>query len=464
MVSLNLQYKPKNPCLYLSNSSQDILFSVIVPVYNVENYLYDCVQSVIEQNSTRTEIILVNDCSTDKSGEICNSLAEKHKNLQVIHNKTNQGVSISRNDGIKVAIGQYIVFLDSDDYLMENGLSGIGKIIPDKGYPDVIVIKKFLTRREPASFTTHQLFDDRIDSSGTPDDVIRNFNSSKNFYGNCWCHIVKRSVLIQNELFFTPNASFAEDQEFVAKLFCVAESFDFYRGTFYCKRSGSGTLTHKLNYDTSVACLKIINGLCEFLKVKKLSDMKRDFLYARIQSPLAQFTPQLINLNRSEVSQLSKTVEEDFKYLEVLENISRDFNLFFFTKTFGSHLGLLLYKQSAIEEIMLLLEEIGHEEFYIFSNNIFGKAVARLILNEGYPVKGILDNDETVAGTFFSGLELNSPSILRDRPADETAKISVLICNQHKNSIDAIYKQLRDIGLQKNRVTHKSFHPQGATI
>jgi hypothetical protein len=123
-----------------------------------------------------------------------------------------------------------------------------------------------------------------------------------------------------------------------------------------------------------------------------------------------------------------------------------------------------LYKQSIIEEVILLIEEIGYKELYLFSNNLYSKGIAKLILNEGYPVKGILDNDETVAGSFFSGLEMNPPSILCGRPADEMAKISVLICNQNKNSVDAINKQLHDIGMQTKQITHKFFHPQGATI
>ena len=464
MVQLNLQYKLKNPYRYPINSNLDILFSVIIPVYNVENYLYDCIKSVLKQNFTKLEIILVNDCSTDKSGEICSSLAEKYNNLQVIHNKENQGVSRSRNVGINASNGHYIIFLDSDDYLLEGGLSGIENLIKDKNYPDVIVIEKFLTRREPASFTTHSLFNDRFARSVTTEDVIRNFNNNKNFYGNCWCHIVKRRVLVQNELFFSPNISYAEDQEFVAKLFCFSNSFAFYRGTFYCKRTGSGTLTHKLNYETGISCLKIVNGLCEFIRANNFSAIKLEFLYARIHSILAQFTPQLISLNRSEIFQLSKVIEKNLKCLEILEDNSLDFKLFFFIATFNLYYGLLLYKQSIIEEVILLIEEIGYKELYLFSNNLYSKGIAKLILNEGYPVKGILDNDETVAGSFFSGLEMNPPSILCGRPADEMAKISVLICNQNKNSVDAINKQLHDIGMQTKQITHKFFHPQGATI
>jgi len=410
------------------------------------------------------EIILVNDASTDKSGVLCDAFAEKHKNVKVIHNKKNQGVSHSRNTGLKTAVGCYVIFLDSDDYILNNGLAGVEEVIRDANYPDIVVIEKFLTRREPDSFTIHKLFDNSISSSGTPDEVIKNFNDLKNFYGTCWCYIVKRDVVGQNQLIFTPHISFAEDQEFVAKLFCVSKSFGFYKGTFYCKRTSSGALTQKLDYDTAFACLKVVNGLCEFIKANNFSGVKREFLFARIQSPLAQFVPQLISLDREGVSRLSKNIDSSFKSLELLEDVSDDFNLLSFTKKFGSYDGLRLYRQSVVKEIMLLLEEIGYEELYIFSKNISGKAVARLIINEGYPVKGILDNDETVAGTFYSGLEVSLPRILQGRTVDEIAKVSVLICNQHKDSIDSIYKQLYDIGLQSKRIIHKTFHPHGATI
>ena len=448
----------------MPNSDSDIIFSVLIPVFNVEDFLHTCIQSVLDQDASKLEIILVNDCSTDKSGEICDSFAEKNDSIKVIHNNKNCGVSISRNEGIKAAKGKYIVFLDSDDYLVGKGLSSLKTLIKEKQQPDVVVIKYFLTRREPNSFTTHELFNDSIDNCKTPEDVIRTFQESKNFYGTCWCYIVKRDVIVDNELYFTPNISFAEDQEFIAKLFCISKSFAFYKGTFYCKRTSSGTLTQKLNFDTSVSCLKTVGRLCKFIDNNNFSHTKKEFLHARIQSPLAQFIPQLISLNRNEIFQLSKVIEENLNSFEILENESSDFDLFFFIKTFGPHVGLLLYKQAVIEEIIMLIEKIGDEELYVFSKNLSGKAIAQLLRKEGYLVGGILDNDETTAGKFFSNFEVNPPSILRGRPKDELVKISVLICNQHKNSVDAIYEQLHNIGLETKRITHKLFHPHGATI
>ena len=92
------------------------LITIIIPVYNVEQYLNRCVDSIINQTYNNLEIILVDDGSTDNSGKICDEYALKDKRIKVIH-KENAGVSLARNAGIDVAKGEYIGFIDSDDYI-----------------------------------------------------------------------------------------------------------------------------------------------------------------------------------------------------------------------------------------------------------------------------------------------------------------------------------------------------------
>ncbi len=94
----------------------DELISIIVPVYNVENYLDKCIESILNQTYNNTEILLIDDGSTDKSGNICDSYAHKYSRIKVIH-KENGGLSDARNTGIKQATGAYLVFVDSDDYI-----------------------------------------------------------------------------------------------------------------------------------------------------------------------------------------------------------------------------------------------------------------------------------------------------------------------------------------------------------
>ena len=97
------------------------LISVIIPVYNVEEYLCECVDSVLVQTYQNFEIILVDDGSTDSSGRICDEYAEKDSRISVIHQE-NRGPSKTRNTGLNNANGKYIYFLDSDDYIENNAL------------------------------------------------------------------------------------------------------------------------------------------------------------------------------------------------------------------------------------------------------------------------------------------------------------------------------------------------------
>lgn len=95
------------------------MISVIVPIYNVEKYLSKCIESIIDQTYKDLEIILVDDGSTDSSGKICDEFASKDNRIKVIHKK-NSGVSSARNQGLDKANGNYIAFVDSDDYIEKN--------------------------------------------------------------------------------------------------------------------------------------------------------------------------------------------------------------------------------------------------------------------------------------------------------------------------------------------------------
>ena len=103
----------------------DILVSVIIPVYNVEKYLRGCVESFLNQTYTNIQILLIDDGSTDMSGYLCDGLAKIDKRVEVIH-KQNEGLGLTRNYGLKHAKGKYVLFTDSDDYV---DISAIDKMV-----------------------------------------------------------------------------------------------------------------------------------------------------------------------------------------------------------------------------------------------------------------------------------------------------------------------------------------------
>ena len=101
-----------------------VMVSIVVPIYNVEKYLHECVDSILTQTFTDFELILVNDGSQDNSGAICDEYVSKDKRIKVIH-QVNQGVSVARNNGIKCATGRLIGFVDADDYIAPDMFKGM---------------------------------------------------------------------------------------------------------------------------------------------------------------------------------------------------------------------------------------------------------------------------------------------------------------------------------------------------
>ena len=106
---------------------KELDLSIIIPVYNVQNYLKKCINSIINQKITYNyEVILIDDGSEDESGTICDEYSQKYNFIKTIH-KTNEGVSSARNVGLKNSCGRYILFIDSDDTLIDLSLIHIYK-------------------------------------------------------------------------------------------------------------------------------------------------------------------------------------------------------------------------------------------------------------------------------------------------------------------------------------------------
>lgn len=119
--------------------------SVVVPIYNVSSYLCKCIESLINQKITNYEIILVDDGSTDNSGRICDFYKKQNNKIMVIHKK-NGGLSSARNEGVKSASGEYVLFVDGDDYIYENTLLDLSNILDD--YSCDIIQFKYLEVKE----------------------------------------------------------------------------------------------------------------------------------------------------------------------------------------------------------------------------------------------------------------------------------------------------------------------------
>ena len=115
-----------------------MFFSVIVPIYKVEKYLDLCLKSIAQQGLSDYEVILVDDCSPDKSRDICQEWENKDHHFKTIHHSTNLGLSMARNSALEVANGEYITFIDSDDYIAPDTLSANLKALEDNQHIDIL--------------------------------------------------------------------------------------------------------------------------------------------------------------------------------------------------------------------------------------------------------------------------------------------------------------------------------------
>ena len=133
---------------------KQIKISIIVPVYNVADYIRECLDSLVNQTYQNIEIILVDDGSTDLSGQICDEYAKKDRRIIVFH-KTNGGLVSARKAGIRIATGEYVTYVDSDDWININAYEELVKIVIEY-HPDIIAydfIKEYscfsVERRQP---------------------------------------------------------------------------------------------------------------------------------------------------------------------------------------------------------------------------------------------------------------------------------------------------------------------------
>ena len=228
-------------------------FSVIVPVYKVEGYLEQCVESVLQQTYTDFELILVDDGSPDRCPEMCDELAEKDSRIKVLH-KENGGASSARNAGLDIASGEYIMFLDSDDYWNdENALQEVydkakfGTDIVIFGCTDwdIHTNKKVVSRSS---------YNQEIMQSNDKNMILHYLLSEKKLPGGPTVFMTRRDLIERLKIRFKEGIT-AEDYDWVLSIFLNASNFAAIDDPFYTYRKrqeGSVTTSSQLN---------IINGI-----------------------------------------------------------------------------------------------------------------------------------------------------------------------------------------------------------
>lgn len=205
----------------------DILISIIVPVYKVEQYLDRCINSLVNQTYRNLEIILVDDGSPDTCPILCDCWAKKDNRIKVIH-KNNGGLSDARNHGLEIAKGEYILYVDSDDFIDLDACTRLASRL-DFYKADIVVggaLKEYGGNLENM---IHTLSEKKVYSS--KEYIIESIEKNE-FYAPAWLNLYKKSFLNENHLLYKFNRYF-EDTQILPRMFLSADSIIIMNKPFY---------------------------------------------------------------------------------------------------------------------------------------------------------------------------------------------------------------------------------------
>lgn len=216
--------------------------SIVVPVYNVEKYLKKCIDSILIQTYSNFELILVNDGSPDSCGEICDVFKEKDNRIRVFHQE-NKGVSKARNYGINQAIGDYICFVDSDDWIQNTYLADF---FHDGNYSADVYLQGYTNRypdeksNNQINFITNEYYTEQSLEKGYIYSELNNISNSPCF------KLFRRDIIKENNITFDANICYGEDHLFVLNYFLLIKNMSVSKkaGYYYVHRSND-SLTNK---------------------------------------------------------------------------------------------------------------------------------------------------------------------------------------------------------------------------
>ena len=283
------------------------IISIIVPIYKVEKYLDRCINSILNQTFRDFELILVDDGSPDRCGDICEEYAKKDKRIKVIH-KENGGLSDARNAGLDIATGKFIGFIDSDDFIHKDMYMIL--------YDAIIKSKSDISQCKFKYFSKEDELNKNIINDGKYEiynniDAIEEIIDNKNLNTNVWNKLYKRELF--NDIRF-PKGKIHEDEFVTYKVFYRAKTVSYVNKELYYYFSNDTGIMKNLNINSKFDWIEAIEERNEFLlsiKEKSLFNKSNSYLFFNL-------IKIRYNIKKSEElknkSQMYNLVNEKIKY------------------------------------------------------------------------------------------------------------------------------------------------------
>lgn len=243
--------------------------SIIVPVYNVEEWLKECIESLIQQTYSQYEIILINDGSTDNSGKICNEFASINPLIKVLH-QDNKGVSAARNNGLKHAKGKYIVFVDPDDIVSEKYLEILVNTIENSN-SDMAIANYCIEFGEFLENDIGKIVTKDIEVEYLLEHIL----DGKSYDSYLWNRIFIRNIINENCIWFNENISIWEDLCFIVNYLKFTKKCVYINCVLYFYRQRCNSAINGNSIDKIKSKVEVCSELM------KINNDKKSLLYSK---------------------------------------------------------------------------------------------------------------------------------------------------------------------------------------
>jgi|SRR5690554_38269 len=248
--------------------------SIIIPVFNIEEYLPSCIDSILNQNFKDYELLLINDGSTDKSGEIIDRYAVEENRIQVFHQQ-NKGVSAARNLGLEKAKGEWICFVDGDDTIYSNSLDALMKKT-DNSELEMVIARSYIYERGIMKSERYKFNDTFLEKTFNGYELIKD-----HFYKRgsvCGC-IFNNNFLKENKIKFPLNLKIGEDSIFVSLVHLYSQHIAFIDQVFYLVNEREGSASRNWTPERVIKMTDNLTFLNNYLEDNaKLSKAQRAVL------------------------------------------------------------------------------------------------------------------------------------------------------------------------------------------
>ena len=268
-----------------------MLVSIIVPIYNVADYIEKCLLSVLNQTYRNIEVVLVNDCTPDNSMEVVQIILEGYKadrQIQILHHTINRGLSAARNTGIDAAKGEYIFFLDSDDWISEDCIERMLQLAASE-YLD-LVFADFEIVGDAARFRKWWNFD-KLSKSYHGIAAVKELYFSGQLYMMACNNLVRRSLIIYNNIYFKEGITHEDDLWSFYLMHKVGSMGILNITTYFYVQRGGAITSDKHNYD-NISSKYIVAEEMLRSDAHDLSFLLLDFMFQTIKLAIRHNYPR----------------------------------------------------------------------------------------------------------------------------------------------------------------------------